>query len=620
MAKRAPVSRYDNLSTQARLSLANAEEAIFHEHFKSYIGPEDQAKHFRTAYDVLATQLAPFPKLKGPFLWSFTAYSNRTSAQSSRRFENLTSKLRNGFLAFLNSKFYFNIEISGITEVLIKEFTVWMGQQKSSHGTLYANASKRKFYGAILCVLQYLLLEPRFSHLISPDLRVPPNPFPTRDDGESDATEALDDEEWELLIAACKKEVRETIELVKKTSAILGQIDSRTVPVHSASSNRFRDYNFFLIALRKKYQKIIPTLREIGTEDKELHFAIRKIHGGMRAFETGFYPTAPALFPFIFLMFIYTLANRDPLLDIKHSSITRKDVLGVERVVIKFYKPRSHSFYNRSYAVDVNDELSPGRLLDFLADWTRGIRKLVLPQYARHVFIFVSNNKDKVRGFLTTQNAGRSSDSSFSYATTKFLERHGLSRITSKVIRVTGLDAVREQSGEDPRAVQSAGGHKGTVTGDTAYSTTKGKRRNQESLAGAMETQGRWITSDGRIDPRGLPPQADIHSATPGWHCWDPYDSPMPGERKGALCEAYGHCPKCPLGALDSRSPYALARTLQLAEEIRSAQLYLSPKRWVSAWSPALAKLINFWIPAFTSAEVRERAKTLRLRPLGRLE
>jgi hypothetical protein len=259
-------------------------------------------------------------------------------------------------------------------------------------------------------------------------------------------------------------------------------------------------------------------------------------------------------------------------------------------------------------------------LLEFLEEWTQGIRELALPEYARHVFIFVSTNKDKVRGFNTAQSAGRSSDSSFSFATTKFLERHGLSRITSKVIRVTGLDEVREQSDEDPRAVKTAAGHKSSAMGDTAYSTTKDKRRNQERLAGPMATQNRWVTSDGRIDPRGRPPQADLYAATPGWHCWDPYDSPMPGEKKGALCEAFGHCPKCPLAALDSMSPYALARAMQLAEELRQAQLYLPAKRWSSAWSPALKRLVDFWIPAFTSQEVRERAKVIRIRPIGRVE
>jgi hypothetical protein len=365
MAKRAPVSRYDNLSVQGRQALSHADQTILHEGFKSYIGAPEQSKDFSSAYNSLENELSPFPKLKGPFLLAFVTYSNGTTAQSRRRFEGLTSKLKWGFIAFLKSEAHFDITLSDIDEAYIKAFTAWLKGHKSIRGDSYANATKRKFYGAFLCVLEHLIIEPRFSELISPALRVPPNPFPTTDD-EPEATEALDDEEWELLIAACKKEVLETMTLVKQTSDILSQTDSPRAIVKSSERNPFHDYKNFLIALRGKYPAILPTLKNIRQQDSDLHHAIRKIHGGLHTFENGFYPTAPALFPFIFLMYIYTLANRDPLLEIKDSSIREKEVLGVPRVVIRFYKARSHSFYDRSYAIDVNDALSPGRLLEFL--------------------------------------------------------------------------------------------------------------------------------------------------------------------------------------------------------------------------------------------------------------
>ncbi|AVK72188.1 hypothetical protein BJN34_0060 [Cupriavidus necator] len=179
---------------------------------------------------------------------------------------------------------------------------------------------------------------------------------------------------------------------------------------------------------------------------------------------------------------------------------------------------------------------------------------------------------------------------------------------------------------------KQGGGHSNLVTcqaflaqiaiflGGLSWVDCGAKRRRHEKLSEVMLAQERFYSSDGRRDIRGEPDDIDIGAATPGWACHDPFDSPIPGEVKGRLCQGFGRCPACEMGNLDTTSGYALARVLQLTEEVAKAQSYLEAPRWHAAFEEVSKKLREKWIPSFVDPAVIEAASRLNLGPIGRLE
>lgn len=142
---------------------------------------------------------------------------------------------------------------------------------------------------------------------------------------------------------------------------------------------------------------------------------------------------------------------------------------------------------------------------------------------------------------------------------------------------------------------------------------------NAERTASVISLRGRWADTGGRIDPRDLPEDADKGAATPGWGCLDPYDSPIAGQVKGKLCKSFGSCPNCPLGLLDTTSPYACAQAHRLLHSLRSAQESILPQVWLSRVGKIHDALLNKWLPMF-SVELHEKAKEYDLPPLPIIE
>lgn len=129
----------------------------------------------------------------------------------------------------------------------------------------------------------------------------------------------------------------------------------------------------------------------------------------------------------------------------------------------------------------------------------------------------------------------------------------------------------------------------------------------------------RFVRSGGRSHVRGAPQPVDAACATPGWGCLDPYNSPIPGQIKGKLCEGFGLCPACALGLLNHESPYCVARAIQLRNEVDEAHNYMNFSRWKAVYEPVRQKLDKVWLP-LVSMDVLGKARELNLGPIGRLE
>ncbi|RQU47864.1 hypothetical protein DF147_09555 [Burkholderia cenocepacia] len=360
---------------------------------------------------------------------------------------------------------------------------------------------------------------------------------------------------------------------------------------------------------------ILPMLAEIELDSPNQAGAIRK--HSVPAVTLPFYPSPEFLFPFVLLLFIYTFANAGPLFSLTGASVKEQEVMGVKRIVLDLYKERSDT-YQRSFAKDENDRFSPGQLLEVIERWTRNIRGFAGP-HAEHVFVFVTKERT-VRGFFTGSVDGRSSDVVWNTAVKKFCKKYGLPKILLRVIRTTGLDVTRELHDDDILAVSAVAGTKAGATLEFHYESEPTKVRRQEKLLPVMIAYERWAYLDGKPDTRRTPDDTDMLAATPGWGCLDPFASPIPGEVEGRTCQAFGRCPGCELGFVDLTSPYALARAVQLADELKAARYYLDYGRWKSAYKKALLYLLKRWLPAFSSPEVVEAAKRISLSPIGRVE
>ena len=140
----------------------------------------------------------------------------------------------------------------------------------------------------------------------------------------------------------------------------------------------------------------------------------------------------------------------------------------------------------------------------------------------------------------------------------------------------------------DLLAVRDRLGHKSIATTRTHYTSDGMRRESQERVAETQAFYHRWAQTEGRIDPRFQPEQCRS-AATPGFGCFDPFDSPRPGQRKGKLCTAYGECPDCPLAQAWPRDVHAAAYYLALPKAIHDARLgRISPNHWAKKWPPIL--------------------------------
>lgn len=260
----------------------------------------------------------------------------------------------------------------------------------------------------------------------------------------------------------------------------------------------------------------------------------------------------------------------------------------------------------------MTDLTNPVSLLKLLRQQTARLRD-ELPQELRdYVFVFRVENRARATAFV----ASDSSRTAWSWALRRFIDEYQLKPFTLADLRPTGSDLVDELTGGNLLAQQMLLNHAKPETTEQYYTSHAARARRQEKLALAMEWRERYARSGGKVDPRGQ--LGSSRAATPGYECFDPYDSPVPGQVAGRLCAAYGHCPNCPLHAVNVRSPKSLARIIQLVARLDEASEQLAPQRWLSEWVP-VRKAVRNDLYLFTE-EIYTAARQLQLPPIPEIE
>ncbi|WP_156546084.1 hypothetical protein [Cupriavidus sp. D384] len=603
--------RYAQLSDEQLKAIeSRSKNVIVSSELNSYVGPKENLEFFERALEKLQATLAGCACAE-EFASAFVIWSNNPDRKAKLLFERMHSRIANSWVNYLKRRNFESLRTEEITRLIIDDFIKFI--RKECH---VSYSTQRGYWGAFRSLLEVIRESPRLRHRLSPELSWPSRPF-RREGASHNPTEALDAATLRALLVACRAEAAETIREFRELRPIIEGGNPYLGDQDLDSRGRYKTIESALWRLKEIGLLPIPCLADIKKIDGNLGNAIQFFHG-MRAVILPFYPSADRLVPFILLHAIYTSGNTGSLLGMRLRQITHKKVMGVKRIVYRFVKPRAKGQYSRSFAHQDDDILSPAMLHSFLLEWTSLIRGKA-GKFAGNLYVF-GTREGTVRGFLTGAQAGVSFDVLWKRGLENFIDRHKLPKFGIKNLRTTGLDLVRVLSGDDLRAVQAAGGQKSGQVVQAHYEGASARNRRNEALSEVMTTMEGWVGSAGTLDPRVTPTYSDILAATPGWHCADPFDSPVPGEIKGRRCQAFGRCPGCPFGAVNKFSAYSLARALQLLDEVINARAYLDVRRWSAAYEEVQLALQNRWIPSFDDESVWEEAKKLSLNPLGRLE
>ncbi|MGQ0730331.1 hypothetical protein [Acidovorax sp.] len=617
-------SRYQYLSQDQVDALRNHDASVEQHHaMNSFIGNPKHKASFDLAWNNIKALVSGW-KSESYWKYAFLEYCNAAERASSRTAQTVYSNFRNGFFCFWTATNREHCDITSIDTAVINEYINWTrtGEYIREDGkrvdnkTLSENTRYRRYQ--LVQKFIEIISKSKLSNTqkLTLNIRFPKNPYAFRH-MRTEKTEPINDDDFLKLLDAAQREVLAVMTSTRETWRLL---ERGYVPPDYSTEGRGR-YRNIQSAVWEVFQiskeGLLPNFRTLHKINPALYDAINRFHGGYKTICRPFEPSSSDLYPFLLIFGIYTSANTGPLRALNLEDTTIQTVMGQERLCITLNKNRS-SPYQKSFPLDPGDPLSPQSIYEFIVRWTKGIRAHS-GELKDHLFLYKSIT-GKVSNFLHAEQNGRDSDSSWKHHTHQFCKKYGLAHFSNRMIRETGLDIVREKSGDSMRSIQAISGNKSAAVIRRHYDGASAKNRGNENLAHGMLIQERYVFSDGTIDPRGSTIHEDISSATPGWSCLDPFSSPYPENTQGRLCQSYGFCPKCPKAALRINSPYVLARVLQLTKELEDAREYLSIPRWNLAYEPVLERLQNFWLPLFNESSVRTHAGNIKLTPLARVE
>ncbi len=634
-------TRYDRLSKeQLEYLQSTPADVVYKAKLGSFTGPEENHPFFKTQFARLE-KLVDGWAMKDFWLLTFVHYSNCPDRNHKRAYENCVSVLDNSFFRFIRESHGKDLVLGDINAEYIESFIHWLRKQTVKKNGIERPRSlntNRRHLEIVRLLFQELNDNPVAGWVIPPMSIFPMGAFEGAH-GSTNPTPVLSDPEWEAWVRAVSVEA---LEIKSQVEADWRVLDGPEIFPDYSKKGRgmYKQRGAALWALKKLFPTgVIPPRTSIREINAPLGDAMQ--HHNYEHLTCSFGPCVVHILPFVLLLGIYTHGNTGSIRSIKERNIRFEEIMGVmrnvwaftlneddakpendvkQRIGFELVKPRIHGSYVRSFQVDPSDPLSPSSLHQFITKWTERIRPYA-QQYQEQFFIFRLKKQTDIRGFLTVGVDGRDSDSSWLHALKNLTKKHSLPHVTMQIIRTTGLNRVNILFGGDLIPVRIAAGHEDTSsTANTHYTGYAAKLRRDERLVEVVHTMPRAAKSKGKSSTRGAPESSDVSSATPGCRCADPFDSPIPGEVRGTVCSAHGQCPACALGSLDTRSPYALARALQLVQEIDQAHGYLPFKRWSLVYAPVKEKLLNVWLPLFQDAKVIALARALNLGPIGRLE
>jgi len=548
-----------------------------------------------------------YPHIYRPLL---LALADAHETSNYRTLYTAVDNLENGLFLYLSDLEKKEIQLSDIDLSLMTNFTQWLNQTDNGIAKWKENTRARR-YDTAWIILERLKTLPEGT--ILSHLKRIKNPWSGRH-RRSDPIEGMSDIGFEKLYIACSKEAASTVEAFYTTRELCREKRHNIldIPCYGAKEI-YSDLGNALSAVDYFFPNhIFPSTKEFqrigGTSlYKSLPLLRRDVI-------PRFCPTTRSLVPFVLLMAIHYAANSISILTTRTSHFEEFDVLGIKRLRWKGEKDRSSKDPQRTHMA--SDEIdNPTTLFNFLLDYTAKIRKEAPPHLSDRLFLYWTQDPIKVTSYYADGRAGQGS--SWKHQLIEFQKEHGLEIFNLSMLRQTVLDRVDKLFDGDIRARKTAAQHSSINVTAEHYTSSNIKKKNNERLALAISQRERYTNSGGLVDHRKG--NGDKSSATPGFICADPFDSPLPDQHKNRLCTAYGRCPVCPLATVNTKSSESAAQVIQLRLTIEAARPHIMPRRFLDVWVPIINKLNQVWIPSF-SQQAMDNAHEINLPSLPSIE
>ncbi|WP_231420765.1 hypothetical protein [Sphingomonas sp. Leaf205] len=510
---------------------------------------------------------------------AYIAYACDLPSISSRT--TLWSSIRSGLLCFLIEDGSHEIAFD---ETLMARFSKWLDAPSGTENTL-AVRTRRGYYRKALKAL-HAGSKARLPGLVGLEIDWRFDPWAGQHSALPDQEAFLSSADMTIILRACRSEAENYMSTIGRDLDDL--IEGRLTNPVVAEAERLRIA--FGQTVGRSGRGNLSVLDGLASKDETGAAAIRLLT-----------PRIADLVPFILLMAHYTAFNASTLMGMLVADIERHVIGEARWVVVKSYKRRAGEDQFARFAID-DASTNPDRLMTFVERWT-----LALREWSGSGNLWIARIGEQIRELggpgvkIDLAQLGR------------WLPRRMLPSASISMIRKGLHDLAHLVTDGNEEAVRAIGGQRSPGVVALHYTSPAALKREREGLALAGQEFERLIGSDGKIDARRLPDKYDRSAATPGFICLDRHVSPIPGEEPGRSCQAYGHCPTCPLAVVDIASPRSCGYLHLLFDRIDSGlegNPAASAANYIGVWAPIARRLRDFWLPAF---EEKTREAALRL-------
>ncbi len=518
-----------------------------------------------------------------------------------------------GLVAFLSFREKTIDVPADLTSELLREALAWIRRSDSAGNAVLKPRTQTKYWGAVKKVVKALGRRNREAYS---GIELPTKPF-AGVKFTSEPPPELDIDDFVLFMTRVCADAAETIDGIRPK---LKRLSDQLARLGRGKAPKLTSVEGVAAFLMFTNAGVVPERKQLLQGDPDLFRAVDKL--GYTEIRRVVHPQINDLVPFVYVMAAHTGFNQQPLTYLDQTNVSSSPMLGTQKRFLAPPKLRAGEVVRRSF-VESDEKLSVPNLIDFLEEWTAHIRSIAPRHVEKDLWLFV--NKWKARSSdieLIKSLAFREKKSLtlLSGAMGAYCKSIGWRWRGMKEMRLTFSELFLRVSPGDLEGLRVLLGQKSVNTTANHYRTQLGIRQSEEMLSGATQHHQRWVGSSGKIDSRFKNENRPRTATQEGFDCMDPFDSPIPGEIEGKLCEAYGQCPGCPLAKSNPDNGYALARFIQWEEEYKKAIGRLGHDVWKRKFADAYERLATYWIPLLANPETLVLARTQKLGPLAELE
>jgi hypothetical protein len=525
-------------------------------------------------------------------------------------------QLSRGFVRFAKSKKP-DMSLRDLDETMLSAFIKWLDSADGSarNNITHPNTRRKNIH-----TLHVMLLAMTKHNLWKEEALRVLDIFPSRvyvaTNEKSNPRARLSREHLEAIDAAAQ---RELIAIRNRLAEGRRLIEEGRAKIANGSSD-YSDIAVTLAELTRRYPNVIPNYKQLRKEAPDLYSWVYKSnhrnHGfGNTLLGSYLYASPRELVPIVLLFAIEGGFNAESVLQMEFEELEIVSRLGVGSLRVS---PKKHR--GKKDPVKFFDPVWVLPWLQALEELTVRLRPFLPQQYEQRLFVYAQKwgEKRAPTAFEASKSsAGDSRSSQFPHALKSFISDNDLKRFTLGQLRPTESDEVGLAHGS--LVASQAMNHAQFQTTEASYLSAGTRARESERLSLIVDQMKRWVVSGGKIDTRrsGRPNNFDKGSATPGFTCADPYDSPRPGQSQHRLCKAYGECPSCSQAAVNPSDPVSVAFYLGLKDAIVRGQAAMTPVAWLTKWRPILADLSGIFALVSESTLHKASQYTLRLPTVG---